>query len=115
MSCVSVGIVLQLELSEEGYHKLVIRTHTPFDFQFLRFYIWSKKRLNIGDERVKVGEYIKFGYEKGKFLKLKFMERVTLDVCEVCGAFYEGGHIDIPCKQCSDLSENNKKYELIMN
>ena len=106
MSSISVGVVVQLEETEGGYYKLVIRIQIPFDFKFLRFYIWNIKRLNINDEMLMVGENVKISYEKGKFLKLKSIERVSLDLCEICGAYSERNGVPIACDQCSDISKD---------
>ena len=129
MSSVSFGIIVQLEETDGGYYKLVIRTQTPFDFQYLRFCVWNKKSLNIDDKSVNVGECVKVSYEKAKFLKLKSMERVSFDNCEICGAFFERNDMDIQppdvalghwvsrlrqrknkhCQQCNNLSENDRR------
>ena len=128
MSLVSFGIVLQLDECEAGYYKLVVRTETPFDFQYLRFCVWKQKSLNINGLRVTVGECVKVLYEKAKFLKLKAIERAFVDNCKICGAFFENDmNIQSPtggsepglsrlrqrkykqCNQCSIIPENERK------
>ena len=109
---VSVGVIAQLEESEAGYHRLVIRTHSPFDFQFIRFQLWSTKRLNINGEKLSVGENVKICYEKAKFLKLKTIGRVALDICDICGAFSERNDEPVSCDQCSDISEDDVKKRI---
>ena len=128
MSSVSFGKVVQLEQTDGGYHKFVIRTQTPFDFKYLRFCVWKTKILNIDGKRVEPGEDVKVVYEREKFLKLKSIERSSHLTCEFCEAFCEKDDIiESPvvgsgpwvsrlrqrtyrtCQQCNNIPENDRR------
>ena len=115
-STTCLGVIVQLDLTDVGYYKLVVRTQTPFDFKYLRFNVWNTKSLTSDGERAKVGEYVKVVYETEIYKELKSLERVSLKSCENCGAFLERNNVrsrlrsmnTSVCKHCSNLSSENK-------
>ena len=116
----SFAIVVGLKQTSSGYHVLTLRSHTPFDFCYMRFNLWNLARLkyNESEETSKVGDLVKVRYENVKFPNLKSLVKASLKECDICGTF-----IDLlkrrtttrsnKCTQCVYLPENQKRIRVI--
>ena len=80
------GKILQINPNPKGYTQVVIIADTPYKREFLKFNIWSVKRI----EGIEEGSTVKFSYNKeGRFLKLREIELAVIGTCFTCYAMYE--------------------------
>ena len=111
----SLGEIVKLEATEQGYIKLVFAVNIPFKTISITFNVFNKLLLRDLEKDFDIGDFVQADYHyKGTFTQLDHLTRMMrFDNCPICYTNLEPMDAQrFDCPGCALMSEDNHKERI---